>query len=69
METLLRSTAIHNTSAGTPDDGLHNLYTFPPVNKRSYKGELKGTIVRVYCGLEDREDQLQDIYNALKILS
>ena len=49
--------------------GFDSLITFPPLNKRSYKGELKGTIIRVYCGLEDKEDQLKDIYNALKILS
>ena len=49
--------------------GFDSLITFPPLVNRSFKGKLKGTIIRLYSGLEDKEDQLKDIYNALKILS
>ena len=49
--------------------GYDSLITFPPLKKRTFKDNLKGTLIRLYCGLEDKEDQLKDIYNALKILS
>ena len=49
--------------------GYDSLITFPPLIKRTFKDNLKGTLIRLYCGLEDKEDQLKDIYNALKILS
>ena len=49
--------------------GFDSLITFPPLVNRSFKDKLKGTIIRLYSGLEDKEDQLKDIYNALKILS
>ena len=29
---------------------------------------LKGNLIRVYCGLEDSKDQINDILNALKVL-
>ena len=49
--------------------GFDSLITFPPLVNRSFKDKKKGTIIRLYSGLEDKEDQLKDIYNALKILS
>ena len=49
--------------------GFDSLITFPPLINRSFKDKRKGTIIRLYSGLEDKEDQLKDIYNALKILS
>ena len=48
--------------------GFDSLITFPPLNKRSFKDNLKGNIIRIYCGLEDSKDQIYDIENALKIL-
>ena len=30
--------------------------------------KLKGTLIRVYCGLEDNNDQIKDIIDALKFL-
>ena len=49
--------------------GFDSLITFPPLVNRLFKDKKKGTIIRLYSGLEDKEDQLKDIYNALKILS
>ena len=49
--------------------GFESLITFPIINNRKYKDNIKGNIVRVYCGLEDNEDQILDILNALKILT
>ena len=49
--------------------GYDSLITFPPLMKRTFKDNLKGTLIRLYCGLEDKEDQLKDIHNSLKILS
>ncbi len=48
--------------------GFESLITFPPTNKRSYKNNIKGNVIRLYCGLEDIEDQIKDIVNALKEL-
>jgi len=48
--------------------GFESLITFPPLNKRSFKNNIPGNIIRLYCGLEDSEDQIKDISNALKIL-
>ena len=48
--------------------GFESLITFPSLIKRSIKEKLKGTLVRVYCGLEHSEDQTNDILEALKIL-
>ena len=48
--------------------GFESLITFPTINNRKYKENLKGTLVRVYCGLEDTEDQTNDILEALKFL-
>ena len=48
--------------------GFESLITFPPLNKRSIKNKSKGTLIRIYCGLEDSNDQIKDIINALKIL-
>jgi len=48
--------------------GFESLITFPTINNRKYKENLKGTIVRIYCGLEDTEDQTHDILEALKLL-
>ena len=36
--------------------------------KRSIANRSKGTLIRIYCGLEDSNDQIKDITNALKIL-
>ena len=48
--------------------GFESLITFPTINNRKNKEKLKGTLVRVYCGLEHSEDQTNDILEALKIL-
>ena len=48
--------------------GFDSLITFPPLNKRTFKNEAKGNLIRVYCGLEDSQDQIKDILNALKVL-
>ena len=47
--------------------GFDSLITFPTVNDRKYKINLKGSLVRIYCGLEDNEDQINDIIEALKV--
>ena len=48
--------------------GFESLITFPTINERKFKDKLKGSLVRVYCGLEDNNDQMKDIIDALKIL-
>ena len=48
--------------------GFESLITFPTIGSRKYKEKLEGSLVRVYCGLEDNKDQIKDIINALKIL-
>ena len=48
--------------------GFESLITFPIINNRKYKDNIKENIVRVYCGLEDNEDQILDILSALKVL-
>ena len=48
--------------------GFESLITFPTINERKFKDKLKGSLVRVYCGLEDNNDQIKDIVDALKIL-
>ena len=48
--------------------GFESLITFPPLSKRIFKSEVKGNLIRVYCGLEDSQDQINDILNALKVL-
>ena len=48
--------------------GFESLITFPTINERKFKDKLKGSLVRVYCGLEDNNDQIKDIIDALKIL-
>ena len=48
--------------------GFESLITFPTINERKFKDKLKGSLVRVYCGLEDNNDQINDIMNALKVL-
>ena len=40
----------------------------PTIDNRKYKEKLRGTLVRVYCGLEHTEDQTNDILEALKFL-
>jgi len=47
---------------------FESLITFPTLIKRSIKSKSRGTLVRIYCGLEDSKDQIKDIINALKIL-
>ena len=32
--------------------GFDSLITFPPLNKRSFKNNIPGNIIRIYCGLE-----------------
>ena len=49
--------------------GFDSLITFPPLNKRSFKNKNSGTLIRLYCGLEDSNDQIEDIKIALKTLS
>jgi len=48
--------------------GYDSLITFPPLSKRKFKSQLKGNLIRVYCGLEDSEDQIKDIITGLKAL-
>jgi len=48
--------------------GFESLITFPMISKRKFKENIKGTIVRIYCGLEENNDQIEDIFEALKIL-
>ena len=48
--------------------GFESLITFPTIDNRKYKEKLKGTLVRVYCGLEHTADQTHDILEALKFL-
>ena len=47
--------------------GLESLITFPPLDNRSYKNKIPGNIIRIYCGLENSTDQIDDMINALKI--
>jgi len=47
--------------------GFESLITFPPLDKRKYKNKIPGNIIRIYCGLEDSLDQINDIINALKV--
>jgi cystathionine beta-lyase len=47
--------------------GFESLITFPPVDNRTFKSKIPGNIIRIYCGLEDSKDQINDILNALKI--
>jgi len=46
--------------------GFESLITFPPINKRNFKNKIQGNIIRIYCGLEDSEDQINDILSGLK---
>ena len=49
--------------------GFDSLITFPQLEERSIKEKkFSGNLIRLYCGLEDSEDQTRDITNALKIL-
>ena len=49
--------------------GFDSLITFPQLDKRIIKeNKFKGNLIRLYCGLEDSEDQIRDIMQALKIL-
>ena len=48
--------------------GFDSLITFPPLSKRKFKTQLKGNLIRIYCGLEDSIDQINDIVNSLKTL-
>lgn len=48
--------------------GFESLITFPPLSKRTFRTQVKGNLIRVYCGLEDSQDQINDILNALKVL-
>ena len=48
--------------------GFDSLITFPQIDKRIIKEKkFTGNLIRLYCGLEDSEDQIKDIMNALKI--
>ncbi len=49
--------------------GFDSLITFPPLDKREFKSKNTGTLIRLYCGLEDIDDQIKDIKSALKILN
>ncbi len=48
--------------------GYESLITFPTISGRKYKEKIKGNLIRVYCGHEDNNDQIKDIFNALKAL-
>ena len=47
--------------------GFESLITFPTTDSRKYKSNIKGTLIRLYCGHENNVDQIDDIVNALKI--
>jgi cystathionine beta-lyase len=49
--------------------GFESLITFPPLNNRAHKNIIHGNIIRIYCGLEDSKDQINDIIKALKVLN
>ena len=49
--------------------GFDSLITFPPLDKREFKNKNTGTLIRLYCGLEDIVDQIIDIKSALKVLN
>jgi len=49
--------------------GFDSLITFPPLTKREFKNKKTGTLIRLYCGLEDIDDQIKDIKSALKTLN
>ena len=49
--------------------GFDSLVTFPPLDKREFKNKNTGTLIRLYCGLEDIDDQIKDIKRALKVLN
>ncbi len=49
--------------------GFDSLITFPPLDKREFKNKNTGTLIRLYCGLEDIHDQIKDIKSALKVLN
>ena len=48
--------------------GFESLITFPPLGNRTFKNKIPGNIIRIYCGLEDSRDQINDIFNALNTL-
>ena len=48
--------------------GFESLITFPNIKQRKQSFNIKWNIIRIYCGLEDNEDQKNDIKNALKVL-
>ena len=48
--------------------GYESLITFPPLSNRRFKNKISGNIIRIYCGLEDNKDQINDIFNALDTL-
>ena len=48
--------------------GFESLITFPPLGNRIFKKKISGNIIRIYCGLEDSNDQINDIFNALNTL-
>ncbi len=48
--------------------GFESLITFPSVKGRKYNYNIKGTLIRVYCGHEDNEDQINDLLSGLEIL-
>jgi cystathionine beta-lyase len=47
---------------------FESLITFPSLKERFFKNKIKGNLVRIYCGLEDSKDQINDIEKALKSL-
>jgi cystathionine beta-lyase len=48
--------------------GFESLITFPPLDNRIFKNKISGNIIRIYCGLENNKDQINDIFNALKTI-
>ena len=48
--------------------GFESLITFPSVKGRKHNYNIKGTLIRVYCGHEDNEDQINDLLSGLEIL-
>ena len=48
--------------------GFESLITFRTLTNWSVAKKSYGTLIRIYCGLEDSDDQINDIIGALKIL-
>ena len=48
--------------------GFESLITFPTINSRKFNYNVKGTLIRVYCGHEDNDDQINDLISSIELL-